>query len=109
MLERLQNKTRKTAQRIALNSFGALMVLAGIGFLSASALLLLLTLTDAITAFAIMGGAFLGVGLLVVYSAKPTNPNLETDRLEATQEPMPPIAAAFMQGMTQGMAARRYN
>lgn len=107
MFEHLRYETRQTAQRVALGGFGTLMALTGVGFLSASALMLLLTLTDAITACAIMGGAFVGVGLLIAYTAKPSNFAAAPLHEQAQQDAMPPIAAAFMQGLAQGMSARQ--
>lgn len=112
MIARLRHTIRDTAQRFALGSVGALMGLAGLGFLSASALMLLLTVTDPITACAIMGGAFLGVGLLMMVAARSsgTHHRRETHASGNQQAAdMPPIAAAFMQGMAQGMAQGRHS
>ena len=110
MIARLRQSIRETAKRFALGSIGALMTLTGLGFLSASALLLLLTVTDPMTACAIMGGAFVGVGLILMVAARSSG----SDRARANHTParasteeMPPLAAAFMQGMAQGMAQGR--
>ncbi|MBW4706937.1 hypothetical protein KX928_03955 [Roseobacter sp. YSTF-M11] len=110
MFARLRHQLRETAQRFALGGAGALMGLTGIGFLSASALLFLLTLTDPITACAIMGGAFLGTGMLLMMIARPSGSSgkeHERHMSHRDQQEMPPVAAAFMQGMAQGMAAGR--
>ncbi|WP_299854002.1 phage holin family protein [uncultured Roseobacter sp.] len=107
MFARLRHQIKKTAQRFALGGIGAVLALSGIGFLSASALLLLLTLTDPITACAIMGGAFLGTGLLFMLAARPSHKHDTPKHTQESQEAMPPVAAAFMQGMAQGLAAGR--
>lgn len=110
MLSRLRKQVQATAQRFALGSIGALMSLAGLGFFSASALMLLLTLTDPIMACAIMGSAFLGIGLLLMAAARSpreTAKHHASAPIKAPTEDMPPIAAAFMQGMAQGMAEGR--
>ncbi|GFE49423.1 hypothetical protein So717_11760 [Roseobacter cerasinus] len=111
MLARLQHAARDAAQRFALGGVGALMGLAGVGFLSAAALLFLLTQTDPITACAIMGAGFLGLGLLLMVIArpsrhKPAKRDVHT-RPAPREQDMPPIAAAFMQGMAEGMAHNR--
>ncbi|WP_299672643.1 phage holin family protein [uncultured Roseobacter sp.] len=107
MFARLRRSIRHAAQRFALGSVGALMGLVGLGFLSASGLMLLLTLTDPITACAIMGGAYLGVGLLMMVAARGSGsddpPAVPQNARQEAQE-LPPLAAAFMQGMAQGMA-----
>lgn len=110
MLTHLRQNIRDTAQRFALGSVGAIMVLAGLGFLSASGLMLLLTVTDPITACAIMGGAFLGIGLLMMVAARSSKSDHSRHHrreVHPKTEEMPPLAAAFMQGMMQGMAHRR--
>ena len=111
MLARLQHAARDAAQRFALGSVGLLMSLAGIGFLSAAALLFLLTQTDPITACAIMGAGFLGLGLILMVIARPSrhkSPKRDShDRPAPHAQEMPPIAAAFMQGMAEGMAHNR--
>ncbi|MGZ2259778.1 phage holin family protein [Roseobacter sp. A03A-229] len=110
MFARLRRSVRQAAQRFALGSIGALMGLAGLGFLSAAALMLLLTLTDPIMACAIMGGAFLGVGLLMMAVAGASgreDKHLRHQPPQTQAEEMPPLAAAFMQGMAQGMAQQQ--
>lgn len=117
----LRYRIHLAVRRYALGGLGGLMALIGLGFLCASGLMLLLTVTDPITACAIMGGAFFGLGLILMFVArKPRVPVSEaslaaspTAQASATApppppaSPMPPLAAAFVQGLTQGMAARR--
>ncbi|WP_187430715.1 hypothetical protein ROLI_000380 [Roseobacter fucihabitans] len=107
MLDRLQHRIRQTAQRFALGGIGAVLALVGLGFLSASVFMLLLTQTDPITACAIMGGGFFGTGLIITWLAGAPNKPRSSDDSAAKQEAMPPIAAAFMQGMAQGMAVKQ--
>lgn len=94
-----------------MGSVGLLMGLTGVGFLSAAALLFLLTQTDPITACATMGGGFLGIGLILMVTARPSrhaSPKRDVHARPAPREQeMPPIAAAFMQGMAEGMAHNR--
>ncbi|MCV3269941.1 hypothetical protein [Roseobacter sinensis] len=110
MIARIRKTLRHTAQRFALGSFGALMGLAGLGFLSAAALMLLLTMTDPITACAIMGGSFLGIGLLMMAIAGTSNREESSQsrpQTDAQTQDMPPLAAAFLQGVAQGMAQQQ--
>jgi len=115
----LRYRIHLAVRRYALGGLGGLMALIGLGFLCASGLMLLLTVTDPITACAILGGGFFGLGLiLMVLARKPRVPVSEatlaasaTGQATATPppaaRPMPPLAAAFMTGLSQGMAARR--
>ncbi|WP_425657706.1 phage holin family protein [Roseobacter sp. EG26] len=110
MINHLKKKLRRSAQRLALGTLGGIMLLAGLGFFSASALMLLLTMTDPITACAILGGAFAGIGLLMIavtQSSDNDGHHATADTSSAQKDDMPPLAAAFMQGMAQGMAVRQ--
>jgi hypothetical protein len=114
MLQALRHRIHLTVQRYALGGIGGLMTLIGLGFLSASGFMLLLTVTDPITASAIFGCGFFGLGLiLMVMARKPPRPahSAPLSGAQAGQQPetspMPPLAAAFAQGVAQGMAARR--
>ncbi len=88
------------------------MSIVGLGFFSASLLMFLLTVTDAITASAIMGGGYLGLGLIFMVAARgTTSETTQTSSQKVPEAPdtrdMPPLAAAFMHGMAQGMAEGR--
>lgn len=115
MFAALRHRIHLTVQRYALGGIGGLMALIGLGFLCASGFMLLLTVTDPITACAIVGCGFFGLGLiLMVMARKPHSPvrHAPSSGTHADQKPapspMPPLAAAFAQGVAQGMAARRH-
>ena len=115
----LRYRIHKAVQRYALGGLGGLMALVGLGFLCASGFMLLLTVTDPITACAIIGCAFLGLGLILLFAARKPRVPVSEASLAATPgvqagapgaagaNVMAPVAAAFAQGIAQGMAARR--
>lgn len=118
MLGQLKYKARKAARRTALGGLGVMMSLTGLGFLTASAYLFLLTQTDAITASLIMGGVFVGLGLILLALASGDGDNADDTATspatrapqplpEAEHSPLTPVAVAFLDGLHQGMAVRR--
>ncbi|MBM2290549.1 hypothetical protein JQX09_01405 [Sulfitobacter pseudonitzschiae] len=112
----LRYRIHKAVQRYALGGLGGLMALIGLGFLCASGFMLLLTVTDPITACAIIGCAFFGIGLILMFAARRPRVPVSEAALAATPgvqagvagtSVMAPVAAAFAQGIAQGMAAGR--
>ena len=112
----LRYRIHKAVQRYTLGGLGGLMALIGLGFLCASGFMLLLTVTDPITACAIIGCAFVGVGLILMFAAR--RPRVPVSEATLAAIPgvqagvsgasvMAPVAAAFAQGIAQGMAAGR--
>ncbi|WP_339769087.1 hypothetical protein [uncultured Pseudosulfitobacter sp.] len=116
----LRYRIHKAVQRYALGGLGGLMAFVGLGFLCASGFMLLLTVTDPITACAIIGCAFLGIGLILLFAARRPRVPVSEASLAATPgvqagapgtapgtNVMAPLAVAFAQGIAQGMAAGR--
>ncbi|ASM74028.1 MULTISPECIES: phage holin family protein [Roseobacteraceae] len=112
----LRYRIHKAVQRYALGGLGGLMALIGLGFLCAAGFMLLLTVTDPITACAIVGCAFLGAGLILMFLARKPRVPVSKPTLEATlgvqagapgTSVMIPLAVAFAQGIAQGIAAGR--
>lgn len=102
----LRYRIHKAVQRYALGGLGGLMALIGLGFLCASGFMLLLTVTDPITACAIIGCAFVGVGLILMFAARRPRVPVSEATLAATPgvqagvsgaSVMAPVAAAFAQ------------
>jgi hypothetical protein len=87
------------------------MVVVGLAFLTAALALYLWTVTDPITACLILGLGYAGLGLILIFapSGRTEGPTPAPPPDKTAQAEMPPIAAAFVQGMNQGIAvgARR--
>lgn len=101
-------QVRRALRRVAMSGFATLLSLAGLGFLTVSASLFLLTVTDAITTFAILGCAYVGAGLLLFVGASRTQE--ETARAQARstdsqKDTTESLVAAFMHGMSEGRDA----
>lgn len=106
----LRKKLQHAVQSVALGGVGALLGLVGLGFLSAAFWLYLAALGGAIMACAILGFGYLGIGLLLMMLAsgeihRPHDKAAATTKSDT--DSVPPLATAFMQGVQQGMAARR--
>ncbi|MEM8577632.1 MAG: phage holin family protein [Pseudomonadota bacterium] len=98
----VQDHVKHAVQRSALGGVGALFTIAGIGFLSASAFLVLQAEYGAQIACLVLGGAFTGLGLIAIAIARAKAPPPERP-----QSPLIPLAAAFLDGLNEGMATRR--
>jgi len=96
----------KTAvQRTALGGFGALMVLVGLGFLSAAGFMLLQVEYGAQVGCLVLGSAYLGAGLIAIAMAR-SKPDPVQNTQDA-QNPIIPLAAAFLDGLNEGIAAQK--
>ncbi len=108
------NYTAKTmALRSALGLFGAVMLLVGIGFLTAAGWIGLRLVATPLDAALIIGGSFAGLGILVLLIARiarPRRPVVAPPAMttqSAQVQAFATIAAAFVQGVGAGIAARR--
>lgn len=113
----LKRKMRALAHQAALGGAAALMLLTGLGFLTASAYLALVAVTDPVTATLAIGGAYFGLGLILFVSARDGEPkttheqqahfgNRASDDPPASSEPADDIAHAFMAGFKEGAETR---
>lgn len=105
MFSQLRHRLRQTAQRFALGGLGAFILLIGFTFLSAAFFLFLTTITDAVTACLLMGLSYAGLGLILMAFARTTP---VPDQHAQKNPDLPPLAAAFMQGVAQGTAVRKH-
>lgn len=107
-----QDAAARTARKAALGLGGAVCLVVGIGFFTASAWMVLTELTDTLTATMIIGGFYSGAGfiLFAIASATPVAPELpeepEPNKPQDTDEIMPQMVAAFMTGVQAGRKAR---
>ncbi|MEL6466386.1 MAG: phage holin family protein [Pseudomonadota bacterium] len=111
MLQALKDSVAQTAQRAALGGLGGLLMLTGVGFLTAALFLYLLTQTDPITACLMIGGGFAGIGLILLGLSRSSGGTTkkhtpQTAQAELPQSAMTPVVVAFLDGLQQGMAAR---
>ena len=64
MFYALRRSARLTARAVALSAAGGLMVAVGAGFLTVAAWIMLATAYDTLTAAAIIGAVYVGIGLI---------------------------------------------
>ncbi|MAQ83322.1 hypothetical protein [Psychromarinibacter halotolerans] len=101
------------ALRSALGLFGMVMLLVGIGFLTAAGWIALRLVATPLDAALIVGGCFAGFGVLVLLIARiarPRRPVVAPPAMTAQSaqvQAFATIAAAFVQGIGAGLAARR--
>lgn len=111
MLGALKHTISRTMQRAALGGLGGLLTLVGTGFLTTALYLYVQMQSDPITACLILGGGFVGLGLLVLGLSRGNNNDAHliaraTPQPVATQAPIALVIAAFLDGLQQGLAAR---
>ncbi len=115
MLDGLKSKATRTAKRAGLLSGGLLAICVGLAFFTGAAWLYLSAVTDPLTAALVLGGAYLGLGLLTIGIALSGG---SEDHHAATlahgparQEPQaaqPPLMQAFLHGMQAGVSATQH-
>ena len=118
MFDHLQSRIHDAASRagrtaaIGLGASVALCV--GLGFLTLSAWLFLLTVTEPAMAALIIGGVYTGTALIAFATLSSSDRNtrkpsakLQEKTAEAEEEaPLPPLAQAFVSGLRAGARAR---
>lgn len=101
-LSHIKLRVKDTVRRTALGGVGALFALVGIGFLTAAGYIALARALGTLDALLIVGGVFVGLGLVVIAIAgrRPRH------RVPPTPQPTE-LASAFIQGMSQGARVAR--
>ncbi len=113
MIAQLRYFVARGVKRIALGASGILLMIIGAGFLTTAGWIVLEEMFDAKTAALIIGGGFVGAGVLVIGFAKHAQKReMRTAAMAAsataqTELPLAALVAAFMQGIGAGSAARR--
>lgn len=109
MFYALRRSARRTARAVALSAAGGLMVAVGAGFLTVAAWIMLATAYDTLTAAAIIGAVYMGIGLICLglagrrshrhhyYSPPPVDP---TAHLVAQ------LAEGFLTGLRAGRRSK---
>lgn len=113
MLSGVKNAAAQAARRAALLSAGLLCFAVGVGFLTASAWIILSLAYGSATAAAIIGSAYAGLGLIIVAIALGQGSHHSSDSgLHAATSPQkappsdaPPLLQAFMFGVQAGASA----
>lgn len=110
MIGQIEHKLRRTAQKTAIGAVGSILILVGVGFLTAAAWMGLSLIADSLVAASVIGGAYTGVGLIVlgVSSARSKREAYVPPQKREVHgaEALTGLAGAFMEGMSAGMAAR---
>ncbi|SDX44965.1 phage holin family protein [Litoreibacter albidus] len=107
MFEAIEYKAKTAARKVALSSLGGLMLAVGLGFLTAAAWMYVTLIADAMTAALVIGGAYVGLGLILMglSSARKVETHHATPTPASSQPP--PLMQAFLQGMQAGAQAQR--
>ncbi|MDF0600841.1 hypothetical protein P1J78_08870 [Psychromarinibacter sp. C21-152] len=106
---------RRAALRSSLGLVGALCLCVGLGFLTVAAWIALTVAADALTAALVIGGAYAGLGLIVLVISRLARPRPPAPAAPAAAPAAQPalapalvgVAAAFLQGVGAGLASRR--
>ena len=104
MFDRLKHTAKDTARRTAIGALGSVFVAIGVAMLTVSAWLALLLVTTPAIAALILGGAYLGVGLVILGLSGPDRAHRPAAAHSTAPEPDPMarLATAFLQGMETG-------
>lgn len=104
----IRQKAKKSAQRAALVSLGALMLFVGVGFLTLAAWFFLSVSFSPLESAMILAGAYVGGGLIVLAvgtrSGDPAKEDFAPEQ-PPKQSEAPPLVQAFVYGMQAGAKA----
>ncbi|MEW9918006.1 hypothetical protein AB2B41_00185 [Marimonas sp. MJW-29] len=110
-IDRAQDAAARTARKAALGLGAVLCLTVGIAFLTVAAWLFITSVTTALNAALIIGGAYSGVGLILIGvmsakgSAEPEGRS-NASQTAAEDDIGPKIVEAFMTGLRAGQKAR---
>ena len=103
----IRHQAARTAQQAGLITGGMLICAVGVGFLTLSAWLLLVSLTDPAYAALIIAGTYLGVGaILVGLSGRSGSPNMAHSSAQGDQQ-VSSLVEAFLYGLNAGRQATK--
>ena len=106
-MHRLKHRLSVAIRRTALGGIGVLLALVGIGFLTAAGYIYLSAVTTSLEACLILGGAFVGVGMLFALLARPSVHHEPIPAAHTATADPATLVTTFMAGVAQGIAARR--
>lgn len=111
MLETLRTSAARAARRSALGLIGILTLTVGLGFLTASLWIFLVTIADSLTAAVTVGSAYVGIGLILLALATARNAeprsHVRAERpLTTRMDVLVGIAVAFLEGLGAGLGSR---
>ena len=102
----LRRKARAAARQAALGAVGVTLIVVGVLFLTLSAYIALSLATEPVVAALILGGAYLGTGLITLAFIGPKEADQAPPRDQLTADG-DTLASAFLQGMQTGTVVRR--
>lgn len=108
MLEGLKYAAETKAQRAALGVGSCLVLAVGLGFLTAGGWMAIRLASTVVTAHVVIGSMYLGAGLILLVWSRTHRARFRRPHPPVTGSPKPErLVAAFLQGVTAGMATRR--
>jgi len=117
LAQKAQVKATQAAQTAVLGLGASLLLVVGLGFLTAAFWIYLATVSTALTAATVIGGIYFGAGLIMIamISARNRSARRELERLELARQhksgdlqgTLYQIILAFMSGIQAGQKGRR--
>ncbi len=115
LIHQAQRKASRTARKAAFGAGGLVCIGIGLGFMTAAAWLFLITVTTALSAALIIGGAYLGLGLVLIGVASSSGKgSSHADASRHASKPahedpaimVPQLINAFTSGLAAGQRTR---
>ena len=113
LVHKVQNAAARTARKAALGLGAAICIAVGLGFLTAAAWLFIISVTTALNAALIIGGAYCGLGLVLIGMASADGPKRSTPphstqagSPQKADDIAPQIIEAFLTGLKAGQRSR---
>ncbi|KIN62938.1 hypothetical protein Z946_1801 [Sulfitobacter noctilucicola] len=111
LINRAKQSASRTARKTALGGAAGLCLAVGTGFFTAAAWLYLITVTTALNATLILGGAYMGIGFILIacmsmVGDKVPQKSTEQDTSLVPDADFSKLMAAFMTGLTAGRRSR---
>ena len=113
LIHQAQDAAARTARKTAIGLGAVICIGVGAGFLTVAAWLFITSVTTALNAALIIGGAYSGVGLILIgvlsSNSQPKTETRQTHQASSSQSPDdigPKIVEAFMTGLKAGQRSR---
>lgn len=111
LLYSVRRSVRRTARSVAFSGIAAILLLVGIAFLTTAGWMLIAASYGALFANAVIGGIFVGLGLIFLAfsfsSPRPRHHHVPPAPVDPTAHMIAQLTEGFVTGMKAGRATRR--